>query len=97
MMVKPELKDKWLQLYKDIDWIQMQLLKADAWLLANPTRQKKQMARFYNNWLSRAFEYNPPPIKKIIQKMPEPDLENCVDPREVKSLISSVLKNIKSV
>ncbi len=31
-----------------------ELLKAEAWLEANPTRRKKNLDRFFVNWLNRA-------------------------------------------
>jgi hypothetical protein len=42
----------WCELYPD-EWVLRELKKANAWLLSNPTRQKKNYARFLTAWLAR--------------------------------------------
>ncbi len=45
----------WRQAYPAVD-IDLELLKAAAWLVANPAQRKKNYARFLTNWLSRCQE-----------------------------------------
>lgn len=45
----------WLELY-DSQWIKFEILKAIAWLEANPRKKPKHNGRFMGSWLSRAHE-----------------------------------------
>jgi hypothetical protein len=54
--IKPEVQKGWLERYGDRDWIETQMLDAMNWMYANPNRQKKNIARFLNNWLARSSE-----------------------------------------
>jgi len=44
---------RWAEAYPDID-VAVEICQAEAWYVANPTRRKKNHARFLTNWLSRA-------------------------------------------
>jgi len=52
-IVPSELWDAWYEAYQLID-PQTEVDKAAAWVLSNPTRKKKDWARFLNNWLTKA-------------------------------------------
>ena len=43
----------WAEAYHDVD-VGVEIRRAEAWYVANPTRRKKNHARFLTNWLSRA-------------------------------------------
>ena len=43
--------DKMLKTYPDINHIK-EIMKADAWICANPQKQKKNYRQFLNNWFS---------------------------------------------
>ncbi len=45
--------NKWYEVFPALD-VQAEIDKAAAWVMANPTRKKKDWARFLNNWLARA-------------------------------------------
>ena len=45
--------EAWKKAYPKVD-VAAEVAKAEAWYLANPTKQKKNHARFLNGWLSRA-------------------------------------------
>lgn len=49
----PTLMPAWKDAFPGVD-IVAEIKKAHAWELANPTKQKKNRARFLQNWLTRA-------------------------------------------
>lgn len=51
--LKPSLVARWLERYPDIDVVQ-EVEDASIWELANPSKAKKDKARFLNNWLRNA-------------------------------------------
>jgi hypothetical protein len=53
--ITPEIVEKWEKAYPAVD-LNSQLNRADEWLKANPTKQKKNYYRFVINWLARAQE-----------------------------------------
>ena len=53
--VPSDLWDVWYEAYQLID-PQTEVDKAAAWVLSNPTRKKKDWARFLNNWLTKAHD-----------------------------------------
>ena len=53
-----ELQKKWLEFYKNADWIKAELKKASIHL--ESTGKKKNIPRFFSNWLSNALTRNPP-------------------------------------
>jgi hypothetical protein len=46
----------WIKTYVDDAWVRREILKAAAWLEANPRRRPKHFARFMGSWLSRGWE-----------------------------------------
>jgi hypothetical protein len=54
--VHRETQTAWLKAYPNAKWIIHEALKADVWIKANPHKAPKKFARFFSNWLSRAFE-----------------------------------------
>jgi hypothetical protein len=54
--VSHELQRAWLAAYHDANWITQEILKAHAWLAANPRKARKNFGRFMNEWLSRGYE-----------------------------------------
>lgn len=55
--VKPGAQAAWIQTYGDRAWIKTELMKAVAWIHANPKRApKSDYGRFFNNWLSQGWE-----------------------------------------
>ena len=44
--------------------VRQELLSMESWLDANPTRRKKDMKRFIDNWLKRAAERGGSPMVK---------------------------------
>ena len=65
--VKIDAQRKWLALYGSGEWVGREILKALAWECANPSRRKKDLARFLNGWLSRGWDQkereNPKPTQ----------------------------------
>jgi len=55
--------NKWYQISGDKPWVDEEILKADAWILANPQKAPQRKARFLQNWLSRAWETRRKEIK----------------------------------
>jgi hypothetical protein len=49
-------QERWWEIYRSQSWVDAELLKAAAWLEANPTRRKTPfgMPRFLVNWLNKA-------------------------------------------
>lgn len=54
--VTHSLQRSWLTAYPNAEWIMHEMLKANAWQLANPKKKSKDFGRFFNNWLARSFE-----------------------------------------
>ena len=54
--VKPNQLEAMLEAFPEPNWLMREARKAVAWEEANPTRRKKDFARFLNNWLSRAWD-----------------------------------------
>ena len=52
------LREQWGKAYPAVD-IDRELASASAWLIANPTNQKSNYARFLTNWLKRAQDRAP--------------------------------------
>lgn len=94
--VSKTLHDSFLKSYP-INLMQ-EYQKMYSWLLANPTRQKKDYKRFINNWLSSASQRNPP------SSVPPPltneeffKLRNVVNPRNPNEMILDTGKIIPKV
>src|SRR5690606_18337193 len=49
---------KWVEVYKDTEWIRSEFDKAEAWLLAKKEK-KKNIGLFLTNWLARAEKPKP--------------------------------------
>ena len=49
----PDLLEAWRQAYPGVD-ILAEVRKAHAWEMANPSKRKRDRARFLTNWLGRA-------------------------------------------
>ncbi len=56
--VTHKLQRAWVQAYADTDWIVTEILKADAWMEANPKKRPKKFAPFMNNWLAKGWEFH---------------------------------------
>jgi hypothetical protein len=54
--VSHHVQEAWLLAYQDLDWIGREILKAQAWILANPHKRPKKFGRFMTNWLANGFE-----------------------------------------
>lgn len=54
--VSQEVQRSWLEAFPEPAWITSEIRKALAWETANPSRRKKQFARFATNWLSRGWD-----------------------------------------
>ena len=54
--VKPQQLQAILQAFPEPQWVMGEAKKAVAWEEANPSRKKKDFARFLNNWLARAWD-----------------------------------------
>lgn len=54
--VSIEVQISWLAAYPDADWIVGEVLKANAWIAANPKKRPKKFGVFMTNWLSRGYE-----------------------------------------
>lgn len=56
--VKKSTQVLWVETYQDADWLNTEILKAMAWLDANPKKKPKgkNPARFLGNWFSRGWE-----------------------------------------
>ena len=54
--VKPTQLEAMLKAFPEPAWIMGEAKKAVAWEEANPSRRKKDFARFLNNWLARAWD-----------------------------------------
>lgn len=69
--ISPELFDKWIEAYTKID-VLAEIKRAAVWAAANPSKRKKNWARFLNTWLSRqhkasnAVDETGCPVDKII-------------------------------
>ena len=48
--------------------VRQELLSMESWLDANPTRRKKDMKRFIDNWLKRAAQSGGSPMAKSRKK-----------------------------
>lgn len=66
----PKLYTHWLMTYTLID-IKAQIGYAHAWIVANPRRDKKDYARFINNWLCSA-QMRAEEKRIIVHKLPPP-------------------------
>ena len=64
----------WKEAYPNVD-IQTQLAKAKAWLISNPSKAKKDFAKFINNWLSRSMEM---PGQTVYAEPTTPKVNNYV-------------------
>lgn len=64
--VKQSVQRLWLEAYPDRAWIRQELLKACAWIEANPRKQSKDFGRFMNNWLAKGWEQH----RKTIPSQP---------------------------
>ena len=53
--VHTDLWDAWYDAFPLLD-VQAEADKAAAWVLSNPTRKKKDWARFLNNWFTKAHD-----------------------------------------
>jgi hypothetical protein len=53
--IPDELVEKWQEAYPALN-VERELLKAGEWLIANPTKRKKNYRRFLVNWLARGQE-----------------------------------------
>lgn len=49
-------QEAWIAAYEDITWIVQEILKANAWIQANPKKKPKNFQKFMTNWLSNGFE-----------------------------------------
>jgi len=57
--IKASTQSLWLKTYEDPLWLKQEILKAIAWLDANPAkRPKANYARFLGSWFSRGWEYH---------------------------------------
>jgi hypothetical protein len=54
--VKPTQLEAMLKAFPEPAWIMGEAKKAVAWEEANPSRRKKDFAKFLNNWLARAWD-----------------------------------------
>lgn len=55
--IKRQLQDRWIETYKDAQFISHELNKAEDWLVANQHKApKRDYGRFLNNWLGRAWD-----------------------------------------
>lgn len=52
------LQSQWVKAYPAVD-VQAELAAAAAWLIANPSNQKSNYARFLTNWLKRSQDRAP--------------------------------------
>jgi hypothetical protein len=53
--IKPEVQSAWLAAYPDPQWVAQTLLVAAAWMAANG-RTKKNLARFFGNWMAKDWD-----------------------------------------
>ena len=53
--VDKAIRMQWLEAYPAIQ-VGTELEKAAAWVMANPTKRKKNWRRFLNNWMMTAQE-----------------------------------------
>ena len=53
--IAPALVGAWRRAYPSLD-LSAELRKAEAWLMANPKRRKKDYVRFLGNWLARSYQ-----------------------------------------
>lgn len=51
-----EVQRSWIDAYPSVEFIQTECRKANSWILSNPQKAPKKFQRFFNNWLSKAFE-----------------------------------------
>jgi DNA-binding transcriptional regulator YhcF (GntR family) len=56
--VRAKVQQAWLDAYPDVVWIKGELLKARAWIEANPKKAPKSFGRFVTNWLAKGWEYH---------------------------------------
>jgi len=103
--INQELIQSWADAYTALN-IKEELKKAKAWLLSNPTNQKKKFSRFVNNWLSNA---KPEPStvggKSVYRHAQEQNKafeaymleakDNCAEQEDVSSIMNETLNNLK--
>jgi hypothetical protein len=68
--IKIETQEKWFKAYPDSEWVKAQLIKAVLWLSNNSTT-RKDMSRYFGNWLSNStYGKSNPPDKTSLQASP---------------------------
>ncbi len=69
--VPEKLQRSWLETFPDVDWIVLEIRKANAWELSNSKRKKKNFGAFITRWLTKGWDE-----RKIssISKPPSVDL-----------------------
>ena len=65
--VSLKVQASWLAAYQDAGWIVGEVLKANAWIEANPKKRPKQFGKFMTNWLSRGWEMHRRGIQSVRQ------------------------------
>lgn len=71
--IKSSILTLWVNTYNDIDWVQQEILKAIAWMDANPSKKpKRNFARFLGSWFSRGWEWH----RKTIPSNPSTPVED---------------------
>ena len=64
--IKIETQEKWLKAYPDAEWLKGQLIKAVLWLSNNATK-RKDMSRYFGNWLGNCTFGESKPAKTEIK------------------------------